>query len=80
MKKIFALALAMMLCAACLSACSDKTTTTTQATEAPAATVQVTVAPAENAAATEAPIENAMDNVSENTGMTETTTETITAN
>ena len=56
MKKILALVLVMMLAAMGLSACSTRTTTTTQATEAPAATdepaaMTATEAPAQEPAA-----------------------------
>lgn len=62
MKKFFALALFMMLTAAALTACTGKTTTTTQATEAPAATVQLTEAPTQSPELTQSPEELAAEN------------------
>lgn len=53
MKKLIALTLVMMMAAVCLSACSDKTMTTVDATEAPV----VSAAPT----ATEAPVVEATD-------------------
>lgn len=53
MKKLIALTLAMMMAAVCLSACTDKTMTTTPATEAPIVTA-VPTATAEPAATEEA--------------------------
>jgi len=53
MKKLIALAMAMMLAAVCLSACSSKTMTTVDATEAPVITAAPT-ATAEPAATEEA--------------------------
>ena len=65
MKKLIALTLAMMMAAVCLSACTDKTMTTTPATEAPI----VTTAPT----ATTAPMatEDAMPEATEGTVVTE---------
>ena len=65
MKKLIALTLAMMMAAVCLSACTDKTMTTTPATEAPI----VTTAPT----ATTAPMatEDAMPEATEGTVVNE---------
>ena len=65
MKKLIALTLAMMMAAVCLSACTDKTMTTTPATEAPI----VTAAPT----ATTAPMatEDAMPEATEGAVVTE---------
>jgi len=65
MKQLIALTLAMMLAAVCLSACSDKTMTTTPATEAPV----ITAAPT----ATTAPMatDEAMPQATEGASVTE---------
>ena len=65
MKKLIALTLALVISAVCLSACSDKTMTTTPATEAPV----ITTAP--TATTAPAATDDAMPQATEGAAVTE---------